>query len=192
VVVFGGGQRRHRVDEQQRRVPGVVQDAADLGDAAADAGGGLAVHHHDRADGVAGVGGQLGSKLLGAGAVAPVAGDGGDLEAEVGSDVAPQDGELAGVEADDAVARGQRVDHRRLPGAGARRRVDHHRAHAVEDGAEARQKLAHHGGKLRAAMVDGGHGDGAQNAVRHVGGPGDLQEVAPCVPRHRSSLTRRG
>ena len=32
-------------------------------------------------------------------------GDGGDLEAEVGSNVAPQGGELADVEAHDAVAR---------------------------------------------------------------------------------------
>ena len=90
----------------------------------------------------------------------------------------PQHGEVPGLDHQHPVARRQRVDQRRLPGAGAGGRVDHHLPrlgpddplHAVE---HAPTQLR----ELRPAVVDGRPVHGAQHAVGHVRRPGDLQEV---------------
>ena len=88
---------------------------------------------HDRLDGVRLVLGE--PRLDGGGidAVAPVAGDELDLEAEPLGQLAPQRGEVAGLEHQHPVARRQRVDQRRLPGAGAGGGVDHHGLAGLED-----------------------------------------------------------
>ena len=106
---------------------------ADLGDPARDAGGGLVVHDGHGADRVAPVGGEALVDDLGVGAVAPVALDPVDLQTEPLGHRAPQRREVAGLEGEHAVAGRERVDQRRLPRAGARRREDDDGAAGLED-----------------------------------------------------------
>ena len=125
-----------RVDQQQRRVPGGVDGAAHRGDVAGDAGGGFVVHHAHRLDGVAGVGAQA---LLRSGRPArrgasagagrwpssvPGTARNSGFRPSAQRHLLPQRGEVAGLEHQHRVAGAQGVDQRRLPGAGARGRVD--------------------------------------------------------------------
>lgn len=66
----------------------------------------------------------------------------------------------------------------RPPGAGSRTRVEHHWAAGAEERAN---RLEHAQGKrleLWASVVDGRKVNGPQDAVGHIGGSGDLQEMA--------------
>ena len=89
----------------------------------------------------------------------------------------PQRGELAGLVHHHMVAGAQQIDQGRFPGAGAGRRIDHHRMDGLEDALDARRQLQAQGAEFRPAMVDGGQAQRAQNAVRHRAGAGNLQEM---------------
>ena len=73
------------------------------------------MHDADRLDLMIAVGGQGGADFLGIGTAAPVGLQGLDLQAMAARQFLPQMGELAGAGQQDAVAGGQRVDHRGLP-----------------------------------------------------------------------------
>src|SRR5687768_17481693 len=142
-------------------------------------GGGLVVHHAHRLDAFIGIGAQLLLDRVGIGAAPPVAGDEFHLEAELRRHLLPQRGEMAGLVHQHAVARRQRVDERRFPGAGAGRGIDHHFAlRALEHALHPGKAILADVGEVRTAMVDGGEIDGAQHAVGHVGRSRDLQQVA--------------
>ena len=133
---------------------------------------------------------QHGGDLVGVDAVAPVALHPVDLEPEALGQALPERREVAGLEGQHAVAGGEGVDERRLPGAGARGRVDHHRALGPEDLLHAVQDLVSELREVRSAVVDGRRVDRAQHPVRHVGRAGDLKEMAShdrhdCPPPHR-------
>src|SRR5437588_444920 len=72
-------------------------------------------------------------------AVAPVAGDELDLQAEPPRHLLPKRGEVAGLEHEDAVAGGKRVRERRLPRPRSRGRVHDHRLPGAEDALQSRQ-----------------------------------------------------
>src|ERR1019366_3213428 len=69
-------------------------------------------------------------------------------------------------------------DERRLPGAGARRRVDDDRMPRLENAFHAGQDFLAKDRELRPAMVDGGQAESAQHPIRHRARPRDLQEMA--------------
>ena len=65
-------------------------------------------------------------------------------------------------------------------------RVDDDRAVGAEDRAQALQDLEAERREARPAVVDGRRVDRPQDAVGHVGRPGDLEEVAPAAEAHGS------
>ena len=135
------------------------------------------MHDRDGLDGAAAIVSEL---LFDDGridAVAPVAGNEIDLQAEPRGHVAPERGEVAGLEHQHRVAGRQRVDERRFPRAGAGRGIDHDRARGLKHALKAVDRLAPERRKRGAAMIDGRLRDGAQDPVGHVGRPGDLEEV---------------
>ena len=140
--------------------------------AAGDAGGGLVVDDHHGLDRVAGVGGEALLHGLRRDAVAPVAGHEVDLEAELAGHLLPQGGEVAGLEAEDAVTGRERVDERRLPGAGAGRRVDDHRLRRAERRLDRLEHLLAERGERRAR---GGRSSGGPSPA----GPGRGRWSAP-------------
>src|SRR3954453_8602232 len=110
-----------------------VDGLADLRDPARDAGRGLVVNDGNGLEGVVFVCRKALLDGLGAGAMAPVAGDELDLDTPLLSQVSPERGEMAGLVHQDLVARGKCVDNRCFPSAGARGRVDDDRALGLEN-----------------------------------------------------------
>src|SRR5438105_14662241 len=167
----------------------VVHGRANRGDAARHTGGRLVVHDGDRLDAAAAIVAELLADDRRADAAAPVARYEMDVEAEAESHVAPQRGEVAGLEHQHAVAWRQRVDERRLPRAGAGRGIDDDVRRRLEDALQPIDHLPREHGELGAAVVDGRLRDRAQHAVGDVGGSGDLEEMAPAF--HRWKLTTK-
>ena len=161
-----------------------IEGRADLGDATGHSGRGLVVDHRYCADAVLLVGGEARLDRGRVGAVAPVAGDELDGEAEPLGHLPPQRGEVAGLAHQDLVARRQRVHQRRFPRAGSGRGIDDHRALGVEDALQARQDLLGQLREVGPAVIEGGPIDRAQHPVGHVGRAGDLEEVAPAAKGH--------
>ena len=139
---------------------------------------------HHRPD--AGIGGEHLADAVRVDAVTPVALDPHDLEAEALGHRTPEGGEVSGLEGQDAVARGERVDQRGLPRASARRRVDDHGAAGLEDRPKAAEHLEAEPREVRPAVVDRRRVDRAEDPVGDVGGPRDLQEVPPAAEAHRA------
>ncbi len=133
--------------------------------------------------------GQLGLDDRRIDAAAPVAGHEVDHQAELLGHRPPQRREMARLEHQHAIARRQRVDERGFPGAGARRRVDHDRPRGLEDRLQALQDFQRQLRELGTPMVDGRLVHRPQDAVGHVGGPGNLQEMA--AGRMRIELNMR-
>src|SRR5690348_2131446 len=100
-------------------------------------GGRLALQDQNRLDGVGLVGCELGLELHRIGRMTPVSGNQIDVDAVALRQVAPQRRELSGLEGEDLVAGRQRVEDRRLPSAGARRRKDRNRTRAFENALQA-------------------------------------------------------
>jgi hypothetical protein len=157
---------------------GGVHRLAHEGNLGGDAGRGFVVHHAHRLDRMLGVLLQTRLHLVSRHAAPPVGGDELDLQFQLVGHLAPQGGEVAGLDHDDPVAGRERVDERGFPGARARGGVDHHRLLGLEDLADVAQHLQAELLELRAAMVDGRLVDRAQHAVGDVGRTGNLQEMA--------------
>ena len=177
VPVVDRPQRRDGVDEEQGRVPGVVDGPADEGDAAGRPRRRLVVHHAHGLDGVLPVGLQALVDLRGVDPAPPVAGDPLDVQAQPFGDLLPESREVAGLEHQDAVAGREHVDEGRLPRPGARGGIDDHRPRGAEHLAHPVEQLAPERPELGAAVVDRGLRHGAQHPPGDVGGPGNLQEV---------------
>ena len=183
VLEVHGAEAADGVDHEQRGMVGGVDGGADFGDAAGDAGAGLVVDDHDGLDGAGGVGAQAGLDVGGVDAVAPVAGDELDNDAEAVGHGAPEGGELAGFVHEHGVAGLEDVDDGGFPGAGAGAWEDNDGAVGAEHLAHAVEHAAAEQAELGPAVVDGGAVHGAEDAVRHVAGAGDLQEVAAALER---------
>ena len=156
---------------------GLVHRAPDRRDVAGHAGRGLVVDDGDGLDRVAAVRRQLLSDEGGIDAVAPIAGNEVDLEPELHGHVAPERGELAGFDHQHRVAGRQRVDERRLPGAGAGAGIHDDRARGLKHALKAFDRFAPERGERRAAMIDGRLRDGAQDPIGHVGRAGNLEKM---------------
>ena len=86
--------------------------------------------------------------------------------------------ELAGLHHQHAVAGIERVDQRRLPGAGAGGGVDDHRIGGLEDGLDAVEAAPRELLELRPAVIDDRRVHGPQDAVRQRRRPRNVQEMA--------------
>ena len=184
VFVVHRGEGGDGVHHQQRRVAAAVDRLAHGGDAAGDAGGGFVVHYHHGLDRVAGVRAELGLDRGGVHAVPPVTGDQVHVKLQALGHRVPQGGELAGFHHHHAVPGGEGVDDRRLPRAGAAAGEDDDGAGGCEDALHALEYGAAELAEIRTAVVDGGHVDRAEYAVRHVAGAWDLEEVPAALERH--------
>src|SRR5688572_29543144 len=94
-------ERRDRIDEQQRRVLGVIYGAANLGQARRDACRCLVVYDEDGFDSmvaVVAIGGQAPAQLRGVNAAPPIAWNDLDVEPEPSSDFRPVLSERARIE----------------------------------------------------------------------------------------------
>jgi hypothetical protein len=189
VAQVGAGQARDRIDQQQGRMAGGVDRLANRLDVGKRAGRGLVVDDANRLDLLLAVLAQARLDLLGLDAAAPVrrfrqervaARRGEHLggEAEAGRHFLPEGGEMTGLDHQHRIAGAQGVDEGRLPGAGARRRVDDDRMACLEDLADVDEDLPAEGAELRPAVVDRRQAHRPQDAIGHRARPGDLQEVA--------------
>jgi hypothetical protein len=95
---------------------------------------------------------------------------------------------MAGLHHQHLVARRQRIDDRRLPGAGAGGRKNDDRAGSLEDFLAAFENRFAELGKRLAAVVDDRHVHGAEHPIRHRARAGNLQKMASLM-RH-GFLTR--
>ena len=93
--------------------------------------------------------------------------------------VLPLRRELAGLDHQHAVARRQRIDQRRFPGAGAGRGVDDDRIGGLENGLDAVEAALGELGEFGTAVVDDRRIHRAEHAVGQRRRPWDLQEVTP-------------
>ena len=184
MAVVHGGERGDGVDEEQRGMIFPVQGGTQRGHRRPDPGGSLVVDHAHRLDRPRAIAGEAFGRRLDVDTAAPVARHTLDDKAEALGERAPQQREVSGLEHQHPVTGREGVDQRRLPGPGARSRVDDDRSLGLEDAVEALQDVAHHCAEGRSAMVDGRPLDRPQDPIRHVGRPRDLQEVTAARFRH--------
>src|SRR5258708_28142410 len=150
------------------------------------------MHDAYRLDALLAVGAQALLDRLRIGATAAVAGDASAPQAEARGELLPQRREVAGLRHQHALARRERAYERRFPGAGARSRVDDYfAARAFEDALHSRDHALPQLGEVGAAVVHGRKVDRAQHPVGHVGGAGNLQEVAAGAAGHARILPSR-
>ncbi len=172
-------------------MPGAAQRLADGRDVGRHAGGRLVVDDEHGADVARVVTLEARLNLVGryAGAVGQI--ESLQLDAEGGGGAGEATREEAVDAGEHAVARRQRVDDRRLPGARARAGVEEHvAALGLKDALEPVQALAHERFEARAAMVDDGLGHRAHDPIGDQRRPGDLQERPSGRRRHGVSLAR--
>ena len=148
--------------------PRPVDRLADLGDVAGHAGRRLVVHHGDGLDGVGPVLGEARARSSAGprrGASRPARSH---RQAQPLGHRPPGVRELAGLEHQHAVARRQRVDQRRLPGAGARRGKDDHRPAGLEHRPQPVEHLAARapGTRARGDRWSGGPSPAARDPAR--------------------------
>src|SRR5436190_595023 len=98
LAIVHRGERRNRVDHEQRRVPDTVDRLANERDAAGDARRGLVVHDHDGLVAVRLVRGEPGLHDHRIDAAPPIARDEVNLQPQPASHLAPQRGEVTGLE----------------------------------------------------------------------------------------------
>ena len=152
----------------------VIDRRAYLGDAGRNPGRGLVVHDADRLDPVLAIRGELLGDLRRIDAMPPIARHKLDIEPELCRHLPPQGREMAGLEHQHPVARRQRVDERRLPGAGAGGGIDDNRPFGPEHPPHAGDDLLAELAELRAAMIDRRNGDRMQDPIGHIGRSRDL------------------
>ncbi len=112
------------------------------------------------------------------------------LQAQPLRHVAPQHGEVTGLEHQHGVSRRQRVDERGFPRAGAGRWVDDHRARGLKDALHPFEHFTSEHGEGRPAMIDRGLGHRAQDPLGYVGRARDLKKMSAECHRHSKSQRR--
>jgi len=169
---------RDGVHQEQCRVLGRINGPANSCNVRGDSGGGLVVDHADGFDRVLGISLEALGNHLGANAFAPAALHHLWLETESRGHTGPEGCKVPRLEHQDLIAGAECIDQRGLPGARAGGRVEHHRATGAKKWTHRLEHAQGKGLKLRASVVDGRKVDGPQDAVGHIGGSGDLQEMA--------------
>src|SRR5579872_4013263 len=86
------------------------------------------------------------------------------------------------------VARRQRIDDGRFPGAGARRGKNDHRLFGAENTLKAGKDGIAEFGEFRTAMVQRRHIHGPQDAVRYIGRAWNLKKMPSCMQSHLAQL----
>ena len=174
---------------------GPIERAANLRQPARHAGRRLVVDDQHGPDAMVTILTQPGFERRRIDAVAPVSRHDLHVESQPARDLGPASRELSDVEGEHAIARRQRIDQGRLPGAGARRGKDHHgrgglenRLQPVENGPAQRREL-------RAPVIDGRLRHRPQHTIGCVGRPRYLQKVSAAPMHGRTSypdLSRSG
>ena len=95
---------------------------------------------------------------------------------------------MAGLRHQHELARRQGIDQRRFPRAGAGRGIDHDRPLGPEHRLQILENAGGQPRELGTAVIDGRAVHGAQDPVRDVGGPGNLQEVAPAAAHRHAAF----
>ena len=139
---------------------------------------------HHGLEGVTLVGGEPRLDSRGIDAATPVAGHVLDRDAQSLRELLPERRKMPGLEGEHAIARRERVDERRFPGARAGSAIDRDRRLRAEDPLHARDHVLGEREEIGSAVIDGGAVDRAQHPVRYIGRTGDLQEVAAAALRH--------
>ena len=165
---------------KQRRMPGRIERAAHAGHVAGDAGGRLVVADEHGLDVMPLVGLEARLDHVERDALAPLHVDDIDVEPVPAGEVGPQVRELAEHGDQHLVAGRERVGHRRLPAARARRREHEDLAllgpeHLLQV-AEQRQR---EGREIGRALVLQRHVHGLTHRERHVGGAWDEETMEP-------------
>src|SRR5438552_3653267 len=111
-------------------------------------------------------------------AMTPIARNEIDIETKLRSDLTPQDGELARLEHQDAIARRQRIHQRCLPGSRARRGKDNGLRSRFENFLQTFENVLCHPAEFRPPMIDRGTRHRSQYTLRNVRGTGDLEKLA--------------
>ena len=167
-----GGERRHGIDEEQCGMVGGIHRLAHAGNIARHTGGGLVMRHQHGLVAVGGVGLELLGEDLDGHALAPGHVHHVDLEAHARAHVGPEQRELAEAGDQHLVARGQRVEHRGFPAAGAGGREQEDLAGAgLEDLLHVLEQRQGEGGQVRGALVFHGNVHGQAHGLRYIGRP---------------------
>src|SRR5579872_1512325 len=167
---------------------GAIERFADIewmGDAA---GRSLIVDDQHGLDFVGTIGGELRLDRRDIGAAPPIGGQKFQVEFEFLGDAPPQHRELAGLGEQHLVARRQRIDDGRFPGAGARRGKNDHRLFGAENTLKAGKDGIAEFGEFRTAMVQRRHIHGPQDAVRYIGRAWNLKKMPSCMQSHLAQL----
>ena len=177
-LVVHGGERGDRVGQQQGRVLGLVHGATDLGHRQHHAGRGLVVDGEHGLDLVRLVLGQALGELGDVGALAPVGGEGLDLDAEIDRHLRPALGEIAGLDDQNGVAGGEQVGERGFPGAVAARVVHIECLVGLQDPLHAGMAGVLDGQELVRHEIEDRPVHRPQHAVGNVGRAGIVEELA--------------
>ena len=177
-LVFHAAQRGDRVGQQQRRMLGLVDGAADLGQRQHHAGRGLVMDGQHGLDLVLLVPGQTLGDLRDIGALADIGRDQLDLDAEVVGHLGPASREIAGLDHQHGLAGREQVGECGFPGAVAGRRVHEqvlvgleHPLHAVVAGVVDGHEFVRH-------EVDHGAVHRPQHTLGNVGRARIVEELA--------------
>src|ERR1700722_11912592 len=165
---------------------GAVHRFAHRGNGVRNGARSFVVHHHNGLDVVVAILTKNGLHLILLRSVTPVTPDKLHVQAETDRHVLPQSGELAGLEHQDLVPRGEGVDNGSLPRSGARGGEDHDPSAGLKNRLEVLQKLQSQPAELGPAVIDGRPRYRAQNTVRNVAGSGNLKEVTSALASHSS------
>ena len=136
------------------------------------------MHDHDGLVAVRLVRGEPGLHDHRIDAAPPIARDEVNLQPQPASHLAPQRGEVTGLEHEHGIAGRECIDQRRLPCAGAGSGVDDDGPGGLEDLPEALEYLQRQPRKLGAAVIDRRMIQRAQDPIGDVGGSGNLQKMA--------------
>ena len=166
-----------------------VHHRANVADTAGSAGRGLVVNDHHGLEHVRCVPRQSRFDLSRVGTAAPIAGNELDVDAPARGHLPPQGGEVTGFHHQHLVARRQRVDDGSLPGAGARRRENHHRPRGLKNLLAALQNRSPELAELGAAVIDDRHVHGPENAVGYWGSAPEFAENAVLIRMMISNLS---
>ncbi len=163
---------------------GVVDGLADFRDPTCNSSGSLVVYDHDGPNCLLPVLEKSRFYLRWIYAVTPIAGYELHIQTPTQRHGVPQSRKLPGLERQHFVARRESIDDARFPGPGARTGKNHHGVGGLKDRVTAVQNFLSKPAKIGTAVIDDCPIHRAQNAIRHIGRTGNLQEVTPRTVAH--------
>ena len=177
VPVIHRRERRDRVHDEERGMPGSINRLADFSGMRDAARRGFVVQHRDRLDLAVFILAQLRLDCFWVRAHPPIGFNEDRIEAELRSHVLPECSELAGLEHEHAVAGRKRIHERSFPRTSPGRRIDDDRVLRLENGLDAVEYAPRKTCELGTPMVDDRHVHCAQDAIGQWRGSRNLQKM---------------